>query len=322
MCGKVEVKERWNRYFSTLLNVDDEREASVVAIGNGNRIPVLNEVNDECISEKEVRKAVKEGKAPGMDECPAECIKNGGATVIEWIVRLFNLCFVLGVVPEEWCEACIVPLYKGKGDKYECGNYRGISLLSVVGKLYGRVLINRISGATDCVIGDEQCGFRRGRGCVDQVFAVRQVCEKAIERGKEVVWAFMDLEKAYDRVDRSALWKVLCIYGVGGRLLRAVQSFYKSSRACVRVANGMSEWFQVNVGLRQGCVMSPWLFNMYMDGVVREVNARVLGNGCELWKGNERIILSQLLFADDTALVADSVEKLQRIVEECAKGES
>ena len=139
---------------------------------------------------------------------------------------MFNLCFVTGVVPKEWCEACIVPLYKGKGDKYECGSYRGINLLSVVSKLYGRVLINTISSETECAIGEEQCGFRRGRGCVDQVFAVRHVCEKAIERGTEVVWAFMDVEKAYDRVDSSALWKVLCIYGVGGRLLRGVQSFY------------------------------------------------------------------------------------------------
>ena len=95
---------------------------------------------------------------------------------------------------------------------------------------------------------------------------------------------------------------------------------------CVRVANGLSEWFPVCVGLRQGCVMSPWLFNMYMccqrrgvrevDGMVREVNSRVLGNGCELWNDNERLRLNQLLFADDAALVAYSIENLQRIVEE------
>ena len=85
---------------------------------------------------------------------------------------------------------------------------------------------------------------------------------------------------------------------------------------CVRVTNGLSEWFHVCVGLRQGCGMSLWLFNMYMDGVVREVNARVLCNGCELWNGNERLRLNQLLFADDAALVADSVENLQKIVVE------
>uniref|UniRef100_UPI003EB93A31 RNA-directed DNA polymerase n=1 Tax=Klebsiella pneumoniae TaxID=573 RepID=UPI003EB93A31 len=108
----------------------------------------------------------------------------------------------------------------GKGDKYECTSYRGISLLSVVGKVYGRVLIRRVREGTEGVIGDEQCGFRRGRGCTDQIFAVRQVCEKYLAKGKEVFWAFMDLEKAYDRIDREALWTVLRMYGIGGRLLK------------------------------------------------------------------------------------------------------
>ena len=161
----------------------------MVAVGDGRRMPRLGAVNDRSISRDEVWNAVrrmKEGKATGLDECSAECVKKGGVIVIDWLVRLFNVCFSSSVVPSDWCEACIVPLYKGKGDKYECGNYRGISLLSVIGKLYGRILIERISDVTECAIGEEQCGFRKGRGCVDQVFAVRQVCEKAIERGKEV----------------------------------------------------------------------------------------------------------------------------------------
>ena len=83
-----------------------------------------------------------------------------------------------------------------------------------------------------------------------------------------------------------------------------MQSFYVDSRACVRVGNDVSEWFLVNVGLRQGCVMSPWLFNLYMDGVVREVNVRVLGKGLELLGANDRFEINQLLFADDRALVA------------------
>ena len=93
------------------------------------------------------------------------------------------------------------------------------------------------------------------------------------------------------------------MYGVGGKLLKAVQSFYVDSRACVRVGKDVSEWFPVNVGLRQGCVMSPWFFNVYMDGVVREVNVRVLGKELELLSANGgRFEINQLLFADDTAL--------------------
>ena len=102
---------------------------------------------------------------------------------------------------------------------------------------------------TDGVIREEQCGFRKARGCTDQIFTVRQLCEKSIEKGKEVFCAFMDLEKAYDRVDRDALWQTLRLYGVGGRLLKAVKSLYVESRACVRVGNELSEWFPVNTGV-------------------------------------------------------------------------
>ena len=151
---------------------------------------------------------------------------------------------------------------------------------------------------------------------MDQVFAVGQVCEKYLANGKDVFWAFMDLEKAYDTIDRYGMWQMLRVYGFG-KLLKAVQSFYVDSRACVRVGNDVSEWFPVNVGLRQGCVMSPWLFNVYMDGVVREVTVRVLGKGLELLSANGgRFEINQLLFADDTALVANSEEKLCRLVSE------
>ena len=114
-------------------------------------------------------------------------------------------------------------------------------MLSVVGKLFGRVLIKRFRAGTDCAIGEEQCGFRQGRGCMDQVFAVRQVCEKYLANGKDAFWAFMDLEKAYDIIDRHGMWQMLRVYGVGGKLLKAVQSFYVENRACVRVGNDVSE---------------------------------------------------------------------------------
>ena len=317
---KDEVRERWAEYFEGLLNVNEGREAEIVAVGRENGINMLGELNEAQISNEEVQEAVKEmkaGKAAGLDGCAVECLKKGGASVIEWLVRLLNVCFLTSLVPSDWTSACIVPLYKGKGERSECASYRGISLLSVVGKVYGRVLIKRIRVGTEDRICDEQGGFRRGRGCVDQVFAVRQVCEKYLGRNKEVFWAFMDLEKAYDRIDREGLWAVLRMYGLGGRLLQGVKSFYVNSRSCVRVGSSVSEWFPVQVGLRQGCVMSPWLFNIYMDGVVREVNARVLGRGLSLVNEDGREwSLNQLLFADDTALVADSEEKLRRLVTE------
>ena len=95
---------------------------------------------------------------------------------------------------------------------------------------------------------------------------VRQLCKKFLTKRKDLFWAFMDLEKAHNRVDSNAQWQVFRLYGVGGKLLKAVQNFYVDSRACVKIVNEVSEWFSVNVGVRQGCVMSPWLFNLYIDG--------------------------------------------------------
>ena len=101
-------------------------------------------------------------------------------------------------------------------------------------QIFGRVLINRIRAETEDVLMEEQCGFRRGRGCVDQVFVVRQVCEKYLAKGKDSFWAFMDLEKAYDRVDKDAMWQVMRISDIGGRVLRGIMTFYDEGRPCVR----------------------------------------------------------------------------------------
>ena len=188
---------------------------AINVVGNW-RMPVLEDLNERAISLEEVREAVNEmrpGKAPGLDGFLVECLKKGGMAVLEWLVRLLDLSFDMGVVPMDWRGACIVPLYKGKGDKCECSSSRGINLLSVVCKLFGRVPIKRIRAGTECAIGEEQCGFGQGRGCMDQVFAARQVCEKYLVNRKDVFWAFIDLEKAYDTIDRRDMWQMLRVYG-------------------------------------------------------------------------------------------------------------
>ncbi len=120
-------------------------------------------------------------------------------------------------VPEDWRKTIIVPLYKGKGNREECSNYRGISLLLVPGKIYGRILNERMMEITDKSVGDEQEGFQKGRGCINQIFAVKILVEKYLEKNRNLFAAFMDLEKTCDRVDRKGLWDTLRVYGVGGK---------------------------------------------------------------------------------------------------------
>ena len=109
---------------------------------------------------------MKSGKAPGLEGFPVECVKKGVIVVLEWLVKLLNISFYMRVVPMDWCGACIVtivPLYNDVGYKCECSNSRGITLLSVVGKLSGRVLIKIVRAGTGRAIGEEQCGFMEGR---------------------------------------------------------------------------------------------------------------------------------------------------------------
>ena len=107
--------------------------------------------------------------------------------------------------------------------------------MSIPSKVYGRILIEKVSSRTEGLIGEEQCGFRSGRGYVDQVFVMKQVSEKFVNENKSLYVAYMDLEKVYDRVDRESMWLVLGVYGINGQLLKAVQSLYEKSEACVRV---------------------------------------------------------------------------------------
>ncbi len=104
----------------------------------------------------------------------------------------------------------------------------------------------------------------------------------------------MDLEKAYDRVDWLALWEVLRIYGVGGKLLTAIKSFYEETSTCVKISGETSEHFEIKMGLRQGCVMSPWLFSIYMDGVMREMKGKVGEVGVRMYTEGRKWVLNSV----------------------------
>jgi hypothetical protein len=313
----LDVRRVWREHFESLHNVGGSDEVIVNVCGfkgfKRNRY-----FGDEEITREEVVARVrklKNGKSAGIDEITGEMIKNGGDRVIDWIWKLCNKVFVEGIVPKDWSKAVIVPLYKGKGDKGNCRNYRGISLLSVVGKIYAGILVERVRRVTEELIGEEQCAFRSGRGCIDQIFTLKQMSEKMKGKKKKLYLAFMDLQQAYDRVNREALWQVLMIYGVGGRLLNGIKSLYGDSEACVRINGVEGEWFKIESGVRQGCVMSPWLFNLYMDGVMKELMVGMGNEGVRMMENGREWKVPCLLYADDLALCSESEEGLQRLVE-------
>ena len=310
LTSNEDVVGRWKEHFEELLNPTTSDPPSLTGA------EPEDDGGSSSISRKEVTEVVKQlhsGKAPGVDEIRPEMLKSLGVEGLSWLIRLFNIAWKSGAVPREWQTGVVVPLFK-KGDQRVCANYRGITLLSLPGKVYAKVLERRVRPIVEPQIQEEQCGFRPGRGTTDQIFTLAGILEKAWEFAYPVYMCFVDLEKAYDRVPREILWEVLREYGVRGTLLRAIQSLYNQSESCVRVLGSKSDSFPVGVGLRQGCALSPILFVIFMDRISRRSRG---GEGIRL--GELRV--SSLLFADDVVLMAPSVQDLQlsldRFAAEC-----
>ncbi|TWW77358.1 hypothetical protein D4764_12G0007480 [Takifugu flavidus] len=181
-------------------------------------------------------------EAPGVDEIRPEFLKALDVVGLSWLTRLCNIAWTSGAVPLDWQTGVVVPLFK-KGDRRVCSNYRGITLLSLPGKVYSGVLERRVRQIVEPRIQEEQCGFRPGRGTVDQLYTLSRVLEGAWEIAQPVHMCFVDLEKAFDRVPRGVLWGVLREYEVSGPLIRAVRSLYDRCQSLVRIAGSKSNSF-------------------------------------------------------------------------------
>ena len=140
--------------------------------------------------------------------------------------------------------------------------------------MYAKILEQSIRYKVEPLLSKSLSGFRKGRECTDEIFALRQLSEKAIEYNKELDVAFIDQEKAFDRVNRSKLWRVLEEYSVNGQLLDNIRVLYEKSESAVRTTVGMTNWFPVTAGVRQGCVLSPLLFIIYMDEITKDANSQ------------------------------------------------
>ena len=290
--NKQRTLRRWKEYFSELLNTTLSNNTAKETIQS------CNEQEPNILIEEiaEVIKKAKNNKAPGIDNIPLEIIRAAGVTGLYWLHRIFNTAWRQQKTPTDWRKSIIVPIWKRKGSKRDCNQYRGISLLSHAGKLYAKIVEKRLRPVLEQQLSNTQMGFRRNRGCTDAIFILKQLAEKSIEYNQNLYISLIDQEKAFDRVNREKLWETLKTYGVHQHLINICRSLYTNSRCTVRTAAGYTEDFVISTGVKQGCVLSPLLFITYMDHINKTANP------------NET---NELLFADDQVLFHNSIQNLQ-----------
>ena len=243
-------------------------------------------------------KGVKKERAPGWDEMRAEMVDVEGEIGARWTKRLLNACMRQCKVPEDWRIGLIVPILKRKGDAQDTGKYRGITLLSHIMKLLEMILEKRLREKVEHKLGEEQLGFRKGRGTTDGMFSLRQLVETRLEKQGHV----MALALAFDTVPRNMAIATLRWMGAPESEVEMVEAMYENITGRVVVGSGMSNEFQVNIGLRQGSALSPVLFILVMELINRKISTTDA--------------LKKIMYADDLVIVAEHGEELQGALEE------
>ena len=331
------ILKRWAEHFNQLLNHHTTSDQHVL-----NEIPLLptQEHMDLPPTLLEVREAVeglKPRKAPGPDMVPSELLVGGDSAMHEYLHHIIIKIWQGESIPSSWKDALITTIYKNKGDKADCGNSRGISLLGGAGKVLARLLLKRlVTSVSEDLMPETQCGFRANRSTVDMIFAARQLMEKCREQHRDLYIAFVDLSKAFDSVDRELLWALLQRSGCPPRFTQVIRELHDGMTVRVRSGGELSEPFEVSRGVKQGCVLAPVLFNIYVQCITRllaasiddeniiKLNYRTDRSLFDLskLKAKTKITQSSLLelqYADDCAFVADSAENLQRILTHSAE---
>uniref|UniRef100_A0A8D8QNX5 Craniofacial development protein 2 n=1 Tax=Cacopsylla melanoneura TaxID=428564 RepID=A0A8D8QNX5_9HEMI len=299
------MMERWTNHFKTLLNKDCTSETE-----QEHESSDLNPVEEEVPSTEEVSKVIrnmKNNRAPGEDGIVAELIKYGGNTLQETIHSIIKEVWINEIMPDSWNIGIICPIHKGKGDKADCQNYRGITLLDTTYKILTSIINNRLKEVIKNKIGEYQCGFRTERGTNDQLFVVRQIIEKCYEYDIDLNVLFIDFKQAFDSIKRSELINVMKDLEIPTKLINLAMMTMRKSQAKVKVDNLLSGPFDINAGVKQGDSLSSTLFIIALHKAVKDIDQR----------GTIFIKSTQVCaYADDIALISRSKNRLVELYKE------
>lgn len=225
--------------------------------------PSINELINAPFEENEIAMQIrnlKNNKACGIDGIRNEFLKHSPNLLVTCTTnKLFNLVLDSGIVPTDWTIGIIRTIFKGKGLPDDPDNYRGITLLSCLGKLFTAVINHRITMYVESqgLIGDEQAGFRSGHSTLDHIFVLNSIIEFYSFNHKRLYCAFIDYKKAFDLVNRTMLWTKLISNGINGKIFRVIHNLYASAKSCVQGKNSIMNPFPCNIGCG-GVEMAVW----------------------------------------------------------------
>ena len=304
---------------------------------NNNHHNATNNINeprpyhelDREIEENEILEAIdklKNAKACGLDSIANEYIKVTKNLLLSLYVKIFNIVYSHGVIPESWTSGVIKPIYKNKGPTNDPDNYRPITILSCLGKLFTSVLNSRITKYLNAykLLGEEQLGFRASYSTIDGIFVLHSLRELLRTRNKKLFCAFIDLKKCFGSIWRDGLWLKLYNMNLGNKMMNVMMSIYNNVKSCISMythtPNGktvcnMSEMFNCENGLREGENLSPLLFSIYVNDLHQYLNAKQCkGTQIVYHDANDIMYYMKMLllmYADDTVLFATTKTDLQ-----------
>jgi len=272
------------------------------------------EDREECppFLESEVRKALSEmksGKAPGNDGITVEMLKAAQEELIPRLTEMFNDFLRTGTIDDNLADSSTLLLFK-KGDPAMLKNYRPISLLATIYKLLTKTITRRIEKTINEEQDVTQAGFRAGFSTLDHILTLCELIERSREHQVPLFICFVDFEKAFDSVEMNALWNALQEQGIPGRLIRLLRNIYSKAKSEVRINSDDRVDINIARGVRQGDTISPLLFNAALERIFRRLDWQDRGisiNGRRL---------SHLRFADDIALISETSEELQLLLQE------
>ena len=304
LTDRAAVLKRWTDYCSGLYNYQLHPDTSIL---EDTQIPD-DEEDSPPILIGEIEKAIlslKPGKSPGVDNVPTELLKCGGEPTAKALTALCQKIWEEKRWPREWTQSLIIPLPK-KGNLRQCQNYRTISLISHPSKVMLRVILNRLKSKAEELLAEEQAGFRAGRSTVEQIFNCRVLIEKHLQHQRDLFHNFIDFKKAFDRVWHDGLWKTMRDFGIDERLVKVIKALYTNSSSAVLLNNQLGEFFRTTVGVRQGCLISPVLFNLFLERIMQET---LQDHQTSISIGGRP--LCNLRFADDIDLMGGTNGELQ-----------